>query len=228
MRILDLFSGAGGAAVGYQHAGFEVYGVDIADQPNYPFDFMQADALLFVQSARLMEGFEAVHASPPCQGYSTVTAVKDGHERLIAATRTALEATGKPYIIENVEGAAKELRDPVRLCGSAFGMDLRRHRYFETNWPCVGVPCNHDWQTRRFRSLEIARHRRGEKASVVGVHGKINYAGEAPIRRRAMGIDWMTDEELVESIPPPFTEFIGRQLRAHLRAAAGYPAEGAT
>lgn len=223
MQLLDAFCGAGGAAVGYYRAGFELVGVDIAEQPNYPYRFMQADALLFLQSRELMASFEAVHASPPCQGYSTVTARKDGHARLIAATRDALAATGLPYVIENVEGAAKELIDPVRICGSALGLDLRRHRYFETNWPCVGLPCNHDWQVRRFRSLEIARHRRGEQASVVGVHGKINYAGEAAIRRRAMGIDWMRDEELVEAIPPLYAEFIGHQLYAYLQARQGRP-----
>lgn len=219
-RILDLFCGAGGAGMGYHRAGFEVVGVDIAPQPNYPFEFHQADALGFLKSQAQMPRFDAVHASPPCQHYSTQTADRSKHEALIGPVREALIRLGNPYIIENVEGAAKELIDPIRLCGSSFGMDIRRHRYFESNWPLVGVPCNHAWQTPRFRSLDIKSHRAGRLASVVGVHGHLNYPGEGPLREAAMGIDWMTQPELAESIPPAFTEFIGRQLAGHLRASA--------
>lgn len=222
LRLLDLFCGAGGASEGYRRAGFEVAGIDIAEQPNYPFDFWQRNALDYLDEL-LSTGepasyFDAIHASPPCQGYSTQTADRSRHERLIVPVRERLEATGLPYVIENVEGAARELRSPVRLCGSSFGMDIRRHRYFEANWPLVGPPCNHGWQLPRFRSLDISAHRSGRLASVIGVHGHINYSGEAELRRRAMGIDWMTDAELVESIPPTFTTWIGNQLAAHLRA----------
>ena len=217
MRLLDLFCCAGGAAKGYADAGFEVVGVDVDPQPNYPYDFKQDDALAVLAWGDLSE-FDAIHASPPCQGYSTQTADKSKHERLIDTVRDLLIATGLPYVIENVEGAAKELRDPVRLCGSSFGMDIRRHRYFETNWPLVAPPCNHAWQTPRFRSLDIKSVRAGRLASVVGVHGHLNYSGEREIRQRAMGIDWMTDHELAESIPPKYTRFIGDQLTACLRA----------
>jgi len=217
MRVLDLFCGAGGAAVGYHRAGFGVVGVDINPQPNYPYEFWQADALAATVSF-LARSVDAIHASPPCQGYSTQTADKSKHDRMIDAVRDALIATGLPYVIENVEGAVKELRNPIRLCGSSFGMDIRRHRYFETNWPVVGVECNHAWQAPRFRSLDIKSHRRGRLASVVGVHGHLNYAGEREIRQQAMGINWMTDHELAESIPPTYTEFIGRQLAGYLRA----------
>jgi DNA (cytosine-5)-methyltransferase 1 len=179
---------------------------------------VQGDALSLLDTPEFMAQFDAVHASPPCQGYSTQTADRTRHERLIGHVRTLLEQSGLPYVIENVEGAAKELRNPVRLCGSSFGLDVRRHRYFETNWPLVAPPCNHAWQTPRFRSLDMKSVRAGRLASVVGVHGHINYAGESPIRARAMGIDWMTDAELAESIPPAYTAFVGAQLAAFLRA----------
>lgn len=223
MKILDLFCCAGGAAKGYADAGFDVVGVDLDPQPNYPHEFHQGDALEVLRTWDL-DGFDAIHASPPCQGYSTQTEDKSKHRRLIPVVRAKLKATGLPFVIENVEGARKELRDPARICGSSFGMDVRRHRYFETNWPLVTPGCNHAWQTPRFRSLAIANHRAGKLATVVGVHGHLNYAGEREIRQRAMGIDWMTDHELAESIPPMFTEYIGRQLRAYINASKGQPA----
>lgn len=210
VKLLDLFCCAGGAAKGYADAGFEIIGVDRDPQPNYPYEFIQGDALEI--GAILIFEVDAVHASPPCQAYSTQTQDKSRHERLIEPTRELLVASGLPYVIENVEGARKELVDPVRLCGSSFGLNVRRHRYFETNWPLKGKPCHHAWQTPRFRSLAIAQHRAGRKASVVGVHGHLNYPGEFEIRQKAMGIDWMTNDELVESIPPAYTRYIGRQL----------------
>lgn len=213
-RLLDLFCGAGGAAVGYAAAGFEVVGVDIAPQPNYPFEFHQTNALEFDTT-----GFDAVHASPPCQVHSTQTADRSKHLDLIPATRELLEASRLPYVIENVEGAVRSLIDPIRLCGSSFGLDVRRHRYFETNWGCIGLPCNHARQTPRFRSLDIKSHRAGRLASVVGVHGHLNYPGEQPIREAAMGVDWMTVEELTQAIPPAYTHHIGRQLLPLLTAA---------
>ena len=226
--LLDLFCGAGGASVGYARAGFRVVGVDLHPQPRYPFEFFQADALTILK--RLSNGervsgyglhdFAAIHASPPCQGYSTQTADQSKHERLIEPVRALLSWTGLPYVIENVEGARKHLVNPVRLCGSMFGLDLRRHRYFEANWPLAGPPCNHSWQTPRFRSLDMSMVRAGRLASVVGVHGHINYSGEFELRQKAMGIDWMTNEELVEAIPPAYTEHIGRQLLAALEEEA--------
>lgn len=214
-RLLDLFCGAGGASKGYADAGFEVIGVDHKPQPNYPFEFHLYDALEFDSESR----FHAIHASPPCQGYSTQTADPSKHSRMIDQTRLRLEGFGVPYVIENVEGARRHLRNPVRLCGSSFGLDLRRHRYFEANWPIVGKPCEHQWQTPRFQSLDRSMVVAGRLASVVGVHGHINYPGEFEHRKRAMGIDWMTNDELVESIPPAYTRFIGAQLIKHLGAS---------
>jgi DNA (cytosine-5)-methyltransferase 1 len=212
-RVLDLFCKAGGAAMGYARAGFEVVGVDIEPQPNYPFEFIQADALTFEIDAL---DWDLVHASPPCQGYSTQTADPSKHRRLIEPVRQRLVEANVRYVIENVEGARKHLIDPVRLCGSSFGLDLRRHRYFETNWPLEAPPCHHAWQTPRFRSLDMSMVRKGRLASVVGVHGHINYEGEFPLRCSAMGIEWMTNEELVEAIPPAYTHHIGTALMAHL------------
>jgi DNA (cytosine-5)-methyltransferase 1 len=224
--LLDLFCGAGGAAKGYHDAGFDIIGVDNRHQPNYPFPMMVADALHVME--RLLDGHyiwpsrakepirirdvAAVHASPPCQAKSTQTADRSKHEWLLPDVRELLSQTVVPYVIENVEGARRDMIDPVRLCGSSFGLDVRRHRYFEANWPLVGRSCDHAWQTPRFRSLAIKQHRAGRLASVVGVHGHINYPGEFPLRCAAMGIGWMTNDELVESIPPAYTRWIGEQL----------------
>lgn len=211
--MLDLFSGAGGAAEGYYRAGFDVVGIDMVPQPNYPFTFIQGDAL---DVSLWPEGIAVIHASPPCQAHSTQTADKTKHVDLIPQTRELLRASGLPYVIENVEGARKHLIDPARLCGSTFGLDVRRHRLFETSWGYRGLPCDHRWQTPRFRSLAIKQHRAGVLASVVGVHGHLNYPGEFPLRCAAMGIDWMTNTELVQSIPPAYTKHIGDELMRHI------------
>ena len=140
-RLLDLFCGAGGAAVGYHRAGFDVVGVDITPQPNYPFEFVQADAL---DCARLVircgtATFDAIHASPPCQAYIAAcrraTSAAD-HPDLIGPTRELLQATGLPYVIENV-ARRPAASTAVLLCGSMFGLGVRRHRLFETNWPLM-------------------------------------------------------------------------------------------
>ncbi len=208
-KLLDLFCRAGGASVGYARAGFEVEGVDIEPQPHYPFKFYQADALEF-----LLEGYDAYHASPPCQHASKLGIMnriirpgKYHHPNLIEQTRMILKATGKPYIIENVEGA--NLKSPAIMCGSWFGLDLRRHRLFENNIALFSTPCCHYWQKPRFHSLD---HNRKSPARVIGVHGHLNYPGEMELRNQAMGIDWMTNAELVEAIPPAYTEYIGKYL----------------
>jgi DNA (cytosine-5)-methyltransferase 1 len=214
--LIDAFCKAGGAGMGYSRAGFEVVGVDIEPQPNYPFEFHQADALEFLAGGGMARA-DAAHASPPCHAYSTVTGRNRSNRRrypdLVAETRDALIATGLPYVIENVVGAP--LRNPVQLCGSSFGLDIRRHRLFETNWPLMGPPCAHAWQTPRFRSLDS---RMDGPATVVGVHGHLNYPGEFELRCKAMGIDWMTNAELTQAIPPAYTELIGHQLMAAVQA----------
>ena len=216
--LLDLFCGAGGCTKGYQEAGFYVVGVDIEPQSNYCGDeFTQDDALFWLRNADF-GGFDAVHASPPCPRYSTITpnAARGSHPDLIAETRDLLKASGIPYVIENVVGSP--LENPIRLCGSSFGLDVRRHRLFECSLPVLAPPCDHSWQTPRFQSLDKKMADRGQLASVVGVHGNCNYAGEFKLRCKAMGIDWMTNAELSQAIPPAYTEFIGKQLLSHLEA----------
>jgi DNA (cytosine-5)-methyltransferase 1 len=214
-RILDLFCGAGGSSRGYADAGFDVVGVDSEPQPNYPHTFQQADALEVLSDRAFLETFDAIHAGPVCKGYSTVGATARRHHGAehpdqIPAVRTALWGLRKPYVIENVIGAP--LLQAVQLCGSSFGLDLRRHRLFESNVQLVVPPCKHDWQTPRFRSLDSRMVRRGQLASVIGVHGNTQYAGEFALRCKAMGIDWMTNAELSQAIPPVYTEYIGAQL----------------
>ena len=230
--LLDLFCGAGGAAMGYHQAGFDVVGVDINPQPNYPFEFHQADALSILRtmvdypnfSAELWRptSYAAIHASPPCHDHSNVTgrnrkaAGSKGTGWMLQATLDRLAAVGLPYVVENVETA--EFPGGVfrmRLCGSSFGLDVRRHRWFATNVAMLEPPCNHRAQTPRFRSLDS---RQKSLASVIGVHGHLNYAGEFELRCKAMGIDWMTNDELSQAIPPAYTRFIGEQLLAHLGA----------
>lgn len=210
-RLLDLFCCAGGAGTGYFRAGFDVVGVDIAPHPRYPFPFYQADALAFL--AAHGREYDAIHASPPCQKFSRVSGrsrkrMTRVYPDLIAPIRALLREIGKPYVIENVEGAP--LLTPVLLCGSMFLLDVRRHRLFESNVLLFAPSCNHWSQRPRFRTLDSRR--RGQMAAVIGVHGHINYAGEFPLRCAAMGIDWMTNDELSQAIPPAYTEFIGRQL----------------
>lgn len=211
-RLLDLFCCAGGAAMGYHRAGFDVVGVDIAPQPHYPFAFVQADALAYV--AEHGHEFDAIHASPPCQAYSTFTPLthRDNHPDLIAPTRELLRATGKPYVIENVGGARHLLNNPLMLCGSMVGLPIWRHRYFEI-WPelLMLVPsCRHD-----FRPVLITDHG-GPNANGPG---KPRKRTPVDVKRSAIGIEWMTEAELTEAIPPAYTEFIGRQLIACLTTA---------
>ena len=210
-RLLDLFCCAGGAAAGYANAGFEVVGVDIEDQPDYPYEFHRADALTFP-----LDGFDAIHASPPCQGYSTKTMDKDRHPKLIAPIRERLARAGVPYVIENVDGAKHELRNPFRLCGSSFGLRVRRHRWFESNVMVLAPPCDHAWQDADKR-FDLYDHGRWFKSGVVHVFGTGGGKG-AEHWAEAMGIDWTDRAHMAEAIPPAYTEFIGRQLMAAIGA----------
>lgn len=228
MRLLDLFCGAGCASAGYHRAGFDVVGVDINPQPNYPFEFVQADALDvlrfgFVDRVGAAE-FAAVHASPPCQRYSTLKTVtsRETHD-LIAATRELLETTGLPYVIENVPGAKRLLRDPVMICGTALGCwdtetELRRHRFFETNWGAVGTTCAHSASRRPVGVYGHLTFNDRPNRPVDGPTGPHGWKAGKARARSLMGVDWtVTDTELGEAIPPRYTYFIGRQLRDHLR-----------
>lgn len=215
MRLLDLFCCGGGAARGYAQAGFEVVGVDIEPQPNYPYQFCQADALSFLDAHG--SSFDAIHASPPCQGYSShvssissrwvPTKGKD-EPRLIAQVREKLQAIGKPYVIENVMGARSEMQATVVLCGTMFGLPIPRHRLFECSFPVAQPPhpaCR--GVAKRFAAA------RGWEYRDMSVTGKGRRAGTAERWKELLGLEGsMTQHQLAEAIPPAYTEYIGRQI----------------
>lgn len=215
--LIDLFCCAGGAAAGYHRAGFEVIGIDVRDQPRYPYAFFKADALGFLE--RLIKSKSrpaAVHASPPCQRYSDLAKLnRNAHEHpdLVDPTRELLERLDVPYVIENVEGAP--LRDPVTLCGTMFpGLRVIRHRLFETNWP-LGAPVHPDDRHPLVHTFDRRKAHYGktdEWKDFVQVTGGGNCSKAAAAD--AMGIDWMTKEELNEALPPAYTKYIGDQLLA--------------
>lgn len=221
IKLLDLFCGAGGAAMGYHRAGItDITGIDINPQPRYPFSFIQGDALEFVRKHG--KEFDFIHASPPCQRYSEATPMeyRDKHPDLIAPTRKALKETGKPYVIENVESARGELRQPIKLCGTMLGLPIWRHRYFET-WPRVFAmlpPCQHS-------RGKVKAHINGREKLLQlpvlctgGGDGRIEKRkthrprGKVEDIRYAMEIDWMVQAELTEAIPPAYTEFIANLI----------------
>ncbi len=194
--LLDLFCGAGGASKGYYQAGFEVIGVDIKPQPHYPFEFHLADALTYP-----LEGFNAYHASPPCQAYTRLTEKKyrHNHPDLIAYVRLRL-ALHKPFIIENVPDAKDRLWHPIMLCGTMFGLRVYRHRYFEINPEIFKLltPCCHH------KNPILVSGTTRRKA------GRVENSIKE--KQEAMGIDWMTGKELDQAIPPAYTEYIGKYL----------------
>jgi DNA (cytosine-5)-methyltransferase 1 len=219
-RLLDLFCCEGGASAGYHAAGFEVVGVDHSPQPNYPFTFVRADSFEAVARNLIKDGdFAAIHASPPCQASTTMSnrwrgagGKADSHENLIEATRELLQATGLPYVIENVPGARKWLRNPAVLTGEMFGLSVHRPRLFETNWLLLVPP-----------KPPAAR-------DTVGVYGKAHdgrllwrrkdgseqhAASSLEEARAAMGMPWASWRGCAEAIPPAYTELIGAQLLQH-------------
>ena len=220
-RLLDLFCGAGGCAVGYHRAGFDVVGIDLHPQPNYPFEFVQADALEFMREGGGAWGarqFDAIHASPPCQAYSALRTLSDNeHADLVGPTRELLEATGLPYVIENVPGSP--VRRDFILCGSMFGLgatcrdgiwrQLRRHRWFETNFGFGLVPsCQHQGQP-----VGVYGHGGGGQMTR-------GYKATKSEAEACLGIDWMDRRELSQAIPPAFAQYVGEHLLAHVRQVA--------
>jgi DNA (cytosine-5)-methyltransferase 1 len=218
-RLLDLFCGAGGAAMGYHRAGFEVVGVDIKPQPHYPFEFIQADAMTYP-----LDGFDVIHASPPCQFASAASNVWNGrrakpserHPNLIGPTRARLVQAGAPYVIENVERAKRWLVNPIVLCGSMFETRVYRHRLFECHPPIYFPPlaCNHSFA---MPASKGAYHVLDDAHPFITAVGH-NFSAKSG--RRAMQIDWMTRDEMAQAIPPAYTEWIGRQLLLAARDAA--------
>lgn len=218
-RLLDLFCGAGGAGMGYHRAGFEVVGVDVEPMPRYPFEFHQADAMTFP-----LDGFDVVHASPPCHGHSALNVVNQidyGTEWMLGATIDRLTEWGSPFVVENVATARRHMPNALRLCGSEFALRttmqgygevwLARHRLFESNVFLRGAGgCN----CRGKKNVGVYGHGAG------GSGQRVRGPGVAQASREVMGIDWMNRDELVEAIPPAYTEFIGAQLLEHLAVAA--------
>lgn len=210
MRLLDLFCGAGGASAGYMQAGFDVIGVDIKYHKDHPTEHLINDALSMPMD--FYRSFDVIHASPPCQPFTSLMKLakaqgkKTNKPDLLEPTRQLLIEIGKPYVIENVVGAP--LHDPVQLCGSSFGLKVRRHRLFESNLTLQGSVCDHKAQGRP-----------------IGVYGSMNdqipnggrTATSIEQAREAMGVDWaMRWVDLVEAIPPIYSKFIGLQIREQL------------
>jgi DNA (cytosine-5)-methyltransferase 1 len=224
-RLLDLFCGAGGASVGYHRAGFDVTGVDIEPHPDYPFELIVGDVttILADYDPAWLDDFDVIAASPPCQGYTTMSnrwrgqgGKADRHPELIDWTRMGLQAWGGPYVIENVPGARPHMHNPITLHGGMFGLGVNRPRLFESN-------------------VELSVIQAPRVKNPVGVYGKSHdgrrlftrtdgtnqYAAKTLEEgRAAMGIDWMTWPDLTEAIPPAYTEHIGRQLLAHMAEVA--------
>jgi DNA (cytosine-5)-methyltransferase 1 len=222
--LLDLFCGAGGSAVGYHRAGFDVVGVDIESQPHYPFEFIQGDALEALE--RLQSGpwcgwapsdFDAVHASPPCQDHSVSTVQHASHATgwMLDATLDLLKASGLPWVCENVVGKSVKMDGWwAMFCGTAFGLNSQRHRRIGSSVMLMPPSCRHrdfpyplsvvgdNEQGRTFRKW------RADLGRTPNIEDK----------KLALGIDWMNRKELSQAIPPAFTEFVGRQLLAHLQA----------
>lgn len=209
--LLDLFCGAGGAGSGYAQAGFDVIGVDIAPQPHYPYAFIQADALEYLDTVDL-DQFAAIHASPECKAFTNCNlSPKEKYQRLIAPVRVRLQASGKPYVIENVYGAKHDLHASLMLCGSMFGLPMQRHRLFESNvWLYPPRPCVHAGAT-----IAVYGHSVWD-SSLPGTQRKDGRARpdsvSIEIGRDAMGCHWMNINELAEAIPPAYTAWIGQFL----------------
>jgi DNA (cytosine-5)-methyltransferase 1 len=207
--------------MGYHRAGFDVVGVDIEPQSNYPFEFVRADALLYLRRIRSRgevgrwTEYDAIHASPPCQAYSDLQKQnKREYPDLIDSTRELLKATGLPYVIENVEGAP--LHDPVTLCGTMFpGLRVIRHRLFEANFP-IATPVHPKHPLVFTHDKRKAHHGKlDQDTSFVQVTG----GGNCTVKNKldAMGVYWMTGAEANEAIPPAYAEFVGYELRALVR-----------
>jgi DNA (cytosine-5)-methyltransferase 1 len=210
-RLLDLFCGAGGAAMGYHRAGFDITGVDTEPQPNYPFRFVQTDAL----NIHFIDDYDVVHASPMCHGHCWSTARHRAKGKVypdqIPDTRAMLIASGKPYVIENVPTAP--LLYPTYLEGTMFGLNVLRRRGFETNWWLPKPPYRKRLKTIMQQSKRDPRIfiKKSAYCSVAG-NGADGWSCRVADWQKAMGIDWMNREEIVQAIPPVYTEYIGKYL----------------
>lgn len=217
-RLLDLFCCAGGAGEGYARAGFDVVGVDIEPQPRYPFEFVQGDAIEYL--AAHGHEFDAIHASPPCQAFSSMKHMPDAkvHPELIEPTRALLEQLDVPWVIENVVGAP--LRGAVTLCGTMFGLgaagfNLQRHRQFESNVPLTAPkPCDHNGPTIGIYGGHV-RCRSGKFWRNTGADFP-GYDKRALAIEAMGGTYWMTMNQMSEAIPPVYTHHVGKQIMPHV------------
>jgi DNA (cytosine-5)-methyltransferase 1 len=220
--VADVFCCEGGMAEGLWLAGFNVIGFDIDPQPNYPFEFNQADALEILADKAFMWQFDAVHTSPPCQAKSDLRhRTGKTYPELIKPVQELLDELDMPFIIENVEGA-DELRNPAKICGASVpGVRVIRHRYFETNWPLEGVDCPRDEKGNVDHPLVFTHDKRkahhgrlDQDTSYVQVTG----GGNCTIanKRDAMGTPWMSAHGCNEAVPPAYGEIVGRQLMTYL------------
>lgn len=213
-RLLDLFCCAGGAAMGYHRAGFDVVGVDVEPQPRYPFEFHQADAMTYP-----LDGFDAVHASPPCQDHTSLAFTRGGEAHgtawMLPATIHRLAASGLPYVVENVPGA--DMPGAFTLCGRSFGIaKLRRHRLFLTNVPVLVPPCGCD---RRVQPIGIYGDlSKNDRKVTNSKDGYVRMRAGVATARELLGCPWMEAHELTQAIPPAYTEHIGGFLLAALAA----------
>lgn len=203
-RLLDLCCCEGGASAGYSLAGFDVTGVDLVPRKRYPYRFIQADAVEFARAHA--HEFDAIHASPPCQAHTVARSMgkADSYVCIIAPLRDALIASGRPYVIENVVGSPLL---GAKLCGTSFGLPIRRHRLFETSFLLMTPPCRCKHAAGDFPSLVT-----GKRSKFVQVCGNARSAGEIALRREAMQMPWGSDYGLAQAIPPAFTRFIGGVL----------------
>ncbi|MFF1323863.1 SAM-dependent methyltransferase [Streptomyces chartreusis] len=206
-RLLDLYCCQGGAAKGYDDAGFDVTGVDKDPQPRYPYAFVQADAIAFVLAYGAE--FDFIHASPPCQHDTACQRIQGNtHPDLIAPTRAALETAGRPWVMENVRGAVPKLRGPVMLCGQMFRLANYRHRYFETGGGLhldqPGHPAHLVPQAKMGRPVPP-----GHYGQFVG-----NFSG-VELARRVLQVPWMNRDGIRECLPPAYTHWIGRAALTH-------------
>lgn len=220
LKLLDLFCGAGGAAMGYYRAGFkDITGIDNRPMPRYPFKFIQADALEYLEKHG--HEYDVIHASPPCQAYARIGCVhnvRKNHADLVGQTREFLLKIGKPWVIENVPDS--KLPNAITLCGSMFKLgsvgaldgvyrQLRRHRLFQIDPPLLMIPdCQH-------KGEPIGVYGRGGPQRATRNRG---YMGGTRERIEAMGIDWMTRDELSQAIPPAYTEYIGKRILEAINA----------
>ena len=219
-KLLDLFCGAGGAAMGYHRAGFDVVGVDVRPQPRYTFEFIQADAITFP-----LEGFDAIHASPPCQAFTQMSArwrgkgtKADSHLDLLTPTLARLSTVERPWVVENVQGARHHMRADLRLHGGMFGLGVHRPRLFQSNVlllapgakTCVSPIGVYGTKPDGRTTYRYRNNGNMKGKSLIRAAKSIEEASDV------MAIDWMIWEEIREAIPPAYTEFIGKQLLAAL------------